>query len=246
MAQTGQGSLKPLYIVLGVIVVVGAALIVRQMLGGGSSARLALTPAPGGPPIPVGPRGVVLGSDTAKVEITEFADFECPWCARFAVMSFPDLERSLVETGKARWRFVNYPLEGHTDSPPAHLAAACANQQGRFWQMMGQIYNNQADWVGSSDIPKKLRPLAQGAGLDMARYDDCMKNQTAWPQVQADHAFGDSIGVNSTPTFMINGRVLPDIPTEDQFVRMVDSADAAARAPHGPTPSSATPRARRG
>ncbi len=243
MAQAGQGSLKPFYIMLGVIVVVGAALIARQMLGGGSP-HLTLAPTAGGPPIPIGPRGVVMGSDTAKVEITEFADFECPWCARFAVMSLPDLRRDLVATGKARWRFVHFPLEGHTDSPYAHLAAACANQQGQFWQMSDQIYNNQSDWVGAGNIPKQLRALAQRANLDMAKYDDCVKNQSAWPQVQADHALGDSLGINSTPSFMVNGHLLAEIPTEEQFVKLVDSLNAAARAPHGP--AQAPSRARRG
>ncbi len=235
MAQAGQGSLKPLYIVLGIIVVVGAALIVRQMLGGSGPSHLTLAPAAGGPPLPVGPHGVVIGSDTAKVEVTEFADYECPFCARFAVVDFPDLERSLVETGKARWRFVHYPLfEIHKASPLAHLATACAAQQGKFWQLSQAVFNDQSDWVESSNPLGKIRPLAQSAGLDMQRYDDCVKNQSAWPQVQADRAFGDSLGINSTPTFMINGHLLSDIPSEDQLTKLVDSVNAAVRAPHGP------------
>ncbi len=174
MAETGQGSLKPLYIAMGVIVVVGAALIVRQMLGGGRPSRPSFAPATGGPPIAAGARGVVIGSDTAKVEITEFADYECPYCARFAVIEFPDLERALVETGKARWRFVHFPLEGHADSPFAHLAAACAAQQGKFWPMSNLIFDNQSDWVGANNPLTKIRPLAQRAGLDMGRYDTCV------------------------------------------------------------------------
>ncbi len=210
MAQAGQGSLKPLYIVLGIVVVVGAALIARQMLGG-SAPRLTLAPATGGPPLPVGPHGVVIGSDTAKVEVTEFADYECPFCARFSAVEFPDLERALVETGKARWRFVHYPLfEIHKASPVAHLATACAAQQGKFWQLSQAVFNDQAEWVEASNPLSKIRPLAQGAGLDMRRFDDCVKNQSAWPQVQADRAFGDSLGMSasSRPLIMNVGVLL--------------------------------------
>ena len=220
--MAAAGSLKPFYIALGAIAVVGGALIARQAMGRGGD-RLPSLSAAALPPLPVGPRGVVLGSDSAPVHITEFADFECPWCARFAVLTFPDIRRDLIETGKVQWRFVHFPLDGHQYSPYAHLAAACANDQGKFWPMFDAIYNSQGDWVGASHPDRALRDVAQRVGLDMPRYDDCVKNQTAWPQVLADKAYGDSVGLSGTPTFLIDGHKVEATPTADQLTTIVDS-----------------------
>lgn len=232
------GSLKPFYVALGAIAVIGGVLIARQTMGRGGAATLSLEPA-GGPPVAVGPRGVTMGSDSARIEITEFADFECPWCARFAVMTLPDVRRQLVETGRIRWRFVHFPLSIHRASPYAHLAAACANEQSRFWPMSDQIYNDQADWVASRRPDRKLRDIAQRVGLDMSRYDNCIKNQTAWPQVLADKALGDSVGLDGTPTFLVNGHIVREnLPSSDRWLAIVDSvAQAMAAAAQPPAPA---------
>lgn len=227
-----QGGMKPFYIVLGGIAVVGAALIVWQVKGGAP-------PRPSLTDVPVmavsGERGVLIGSDSAPVEITEFSDFECPWCARFAVLTMPDIKSRLVATGKARLRFVHFPLDGHVSSPSAHLAAACANEQGRFWEMHDGIYDTQSDWVASRRPDRVLRDVARRVGLDLGRYDDCMREQGPWPSVMADKRFGEAAGVGGTPSFMINGRMLENAPaTADGWVRLVDSLAAAAAQPAAP------------
>jgi protein-disulfide isomerase len=221
------GSLKPFYLTLGALAVVGAGLIAWQAMGRGSPARPSLQRLPG-LPIAAGPRGVVFGADSAPVEITEFADFECPWCARYAVLTLPDIKSRLVAAGRVRLRFVHFPLDIHPNSPSAHLAAACANEQGRFWPMHDQIYDSQAEWVASRRPDRPLRESAQRAGLDLGRYDACMRDQSAWPQVLSDKALGDSAGVNGTPTFLVNGTMLTeDPPTFTRWVVIVDSVIAA-------------------
>lgn len=224
-----QGGMKPFYIGLGGILVVGAALIAWQVLGAAPKRpSLAETPlAPVG-----GSRGVVIGADSAPVEITEFSDFECPWCARFAVLTLPDIKSRLVATGRARFRFVHFPLDGHVNSPVAHLAAACANEQGRFWEMVDAIYNDQADWAASRRPDRPLREMAGRLGLDLGRYDSCVKEQRPWPDVMADKALGTRAGVDGTPSFMINGRMLLNAPaTADGWVALVDSLAGALRQP---------------
>jgi len=150
---------------------------------------------------------VVVGSDSAPVEIMEFSDFECPYCGRFATLSMPDIRARLIEAGRVRWRFVHYPLQGHQKSPTAHLAAACANEQGRFWPLHDLIYQYQGEWTESRDLVGSLADLATRAGLDRARYDACVEERSAWGRVLADKALGDSLGINGTPTFYVNGRV---------------------------------------
>ena len=225
-----QGGMKPFTIVLGGIAVIGVGLIAWQMTGG-PPPRPSLSSAPVAPA--AGPRGVVVGSDSAPVEIAEFADFECPWCARFAILTMQDIKNRLVATGRARLRFVHFPLDMHPNSPTAHLAAACGNEQGRFWQMHDGIYDVQADLVASRRPDRTMREVARRVGLDLGRYDSCMREQRAWPQVMADKNFGLEAGVNGTPSFLINGRMLADgqVPrTGDEWVRLVDSLAAAAAA----------------
>lgn len=220
-------SLTPFYAGLALVAVAGGLVIARASgqrpppLTTNTVAALAS-----------GPRGVVLGSDSAKVEIMEFSDFECPWCARFAVLQMPDVRQRLLPTGRVRWRFVNFPLEGHTKSPYAHLAAACANEQGRFWEMHDLIYQNQEDWVTSNSSERMIDGYADRVGLDKARYQSCVKERRSWGQVLADKAFGDSVGVtHGTPTFFFNGREITGTVSVDRLVHMVDSVTTAGARP---------------
>lgn len=221
-------SMTPFYAGLGVVAVVGIALIGR--------AAMHRSPPPVSlelvTPLASGPRGVVEGSDSAKVEIMEFSDFECPYCARFAVLQLPDVRSRLIATGRVRWRFVHFPLQGHTKSPTAHLAAACANEQGRFWQVHDLLYEHQGDWTEAGDLVGAVSALAIQAGVDRARFDQCMRERSAWGRVLADKALGDSIGINGTPTMFVNGRQIPGVPSFDELRAIVDSvapAPAAAR-----------------
>jgi protein-disulfide isomerase len=216
-------SLTPFYAGLALVAVAGGLVIARS-----SGQRLPPLTTDTVAPLASGPRGVVLGSDSARVEIMEFSDFECPWCARFAVLAMPDVRQRLLSTGRVRWRFVNFPLQGHAKSPYAHLAAACANEQGRFWEMHDLIYQNQEDWVSSGSFERMIDGYADRSGLDRARYRSCVQERRTWGQVLADKALGDSLGITrGTPTFFVNGRMLNDTPSVDQLVRMVDSIATA-------------------
>ena len=232
--MTAGRSLTPFYAGLALVAVAGGVLIVRS--SGQKGPPLTIDTVA---PLATGPRGVVLGPDSAKVEIMEFSDFECPYCARFAVLQMPDVRQRLLSTGRVRWRFVNFPLQMHTKSPYAHLAAACASEQGRFWEMEDLIYQNQDEWSSSGSFQRPIDGYAERAGLDQARYRSCIDERRAWGQVLADKKFGDSLGIQATPTFFVNGRELPDRPavTVDRLLHMVDSIAPARTAPAGGAPA---------
>jgi protein-disulfide isomerase len=221
------GSLKPFYLVLGAIAVGGAALIGRAMRSS-ASAPLPLQTAGVST---AGPRGVVIGSESAPVELMEFSDFECPWCARYAVLQVPDIKARLVEGGRLRVRFMHYPLDNHTKSPQAHLAAACAHEQGRFWEMHDLLFENQDDWLRAGSPERLLAGYAERLRLDMTRYRSCVAERRPWNQVLADKAVGDSLRVGGTPTFYLNGRLLDETPTADVLLRLVDSIAPLPAAP---------------
>jgi protein-disulfide isomerase len=183
--------------------------------------------------------GYVVGSPSAPIEVIEFADFECPACAQFATLHEPDVRSRLVSSGQIRLRFLDYPLVeiGHRNSPTASLAAACANEQGKFWEMHDAIFATQDRWsTQATRNPREvIDPLAQQVGLDVARYRQCMDSQKFLANIQAHRRAAERYKVSSTPSFVIGGKVHAGSMTYDEFKRRVDEARAAAPAPAAPT-----------
>ncbi|HET7599171.1 MAG TPA: thioredoxin domain-containing protein, partial [Gemmatimonadales bacterium] len=117
--------------------------------------------------------GYVLGSPSAPVEITEYADYQCPFCQTFATLQMPTIEERLIKTGRLRWRYRDFPLQQHPFARLAAHSAACADEQGKFWQQHERIYEGQADWAASRNAAPLFRRYAQEIGLDLGRYDAC-------------------------------------------------------------------------
>jgi len=184
---------------------------------------------------PVANQGHVIGSDSAPVEIVEFADFECPACATFANLTEPDIRARLVNTGQVRFRFIDFPLDIHRNTWTAHLAAWCAGDQGKFWEMHDAIFMNQDRWSGEATRRPEgvLEPLARQVGLDMAQYESCMDSRKFVPQIRANYDEAIRRGIPSTPTFLIGGTQLLGTRPFDEFKLHVDKALEArqSRAP---------------
>jgi protein-disulfide isomerase len=181
---------------------------------------------------PVESEGYVIGSPDAPVEVIEFADFECPACAQFAIMTGPDVKRRLVDSGIVRVRFVDFPLPGHNNSWNASRAAACADEQGQFWAMHDAIYLNQDRWAsGATRNPDRVLKEAarQLPGLNTGAFDECVDSRRTQAKVQAHHAIAGQNRVNQTPTFIIGGQMVPGAIGYDQFRRAVDEAIARGR-----------------
>ena len=166
--------------------------------------------------------GWVLGSETAPIEVDEYADFQCPYCRSFYLVTMPDITERLIQTGKIRWRFKDRPLEGHPKTLPAHQAAACAGEQGKFWDMFNQLYVNQTEWVEARNTPKKIREYAQKIGLDMAKYDACVDSNRYMARLAAEARRATERGITSTPSFVVGNTKIPGT-TYDEIKHAVDS-----------------------
>ena len=168
-------------------------------------------------------RGFTVGSDSAAVEVVEYSDFECPFCASFATVQMPVIREQLIAKGKVRWRYRDFPLPTHAYSRYAALAGHCAGEQGKFWEMHDQLFFRH-DWAQTGKNPRSLfRDFAKGIGLDLDRYDACMDSQRYAGRIQASVEEGDRLGVNGTPTFFVNRRRFEGHPTSDAFTALVDS-----------------------
>ena len=181
----------------------------------------------------------VLGSPSAPVVIAEFADFECPACGDFANVTAPDVKKRLVETGQARLEFYPLPLEIHKNTWDAALAAACAGDQDKFWPMHDRLFQGQFDWnaQATSNPRKVIRGYANELGLDGAKYEQCMDDERHRPRIQASYNYASQIGVGSTPTFVIAGKMYPGSLPYDEIKRLVEAAAKAAPAAGTATPT---------
>jgi protein-disulfide isomerase len=158
--------------------------------------------------------GPSRGGKSAKVVIVEFADFECPYCARahetvIAVMK--------AYGDKVRLVFRHYPLSFHSKAPKAAEATACADEQGKFWELHDALFESQ-----ELDV-EALKMQAQRAGVDQAKFTACMDSKRPGEVVKRDMAVGQSAGVSGTPAFFINGVMLSGARSEDEFKKLIDA-----------------------
>jgi protein-disulfide isomerase len=226
MAATPGGMMR-FYAILAGVAVVGLGIL------------LYLTTRPAAETVPAnvtvqasdtaGFRGYIKGSETAPVEITEFADYQCPFCQTFATLQMPTIEERLIRTGRLRWRYRDFPLQQHQFARLAAHSAACADEQGKYWQQHQQIYQGQGEWA-RGDAADYFRDYARTAGLDLGKYDACMKSGQYAGRIQASYDEGVRLGVSSTPTLLVGDRLVRGRIDSDAITRLVDSL--APRATH--------------
>ena len=218
--------MKKFYLLLVGVGVVGAGVIGWQVMGPKSvsiPANVAISASD-----TAGFRGYVLGSDTAPVTIVEYADFQCPLCGDFDNVQFPDVYEKLIATGKVRWIFKDFPLDNlHSHTRLASHAAACADDQGKFWPMKSRLFAYQGRWSFGGGQYGKFRDYLKEVGGDPAAWDECMQSTRHAGRIQATLEEGTRLGVGGTPTFLIGGRLYGGNQPSDAIRRTVDSMIAA-------------------
>jgi protein-disulfide isomerase len=222
-----SASNRAFYIIAGAIVVLGIAALSwmsTQPKGTDVASRIDTTLAP------VQSAGYVMGSPTARLEVTEFGDFECPQCGRFATLTEPDVRTRLVNTGLIRYRFIDYPLPMHANTWNASRAAACADEQGKFWEMHDAIFENQDHWDGeaTSKPDKVLKQLGeQIPGINKDQLDKCIDTKQMQAKIQAHYKLATDKKLSGTPTFIFGDKQIAAFLTYDEFKQMTDTALAA-------------------
>jgi protein-disulfide isomerase len=168
--------------------------------------------------------GYVEGSADAPIELIEYADFQCPACRQFWVLTVQDVKNRLVPTGQVRYVFKDFPLDGpHAHARAAHHAAACASEQGSFLAMHDMLFNSQGEWGLQLGSPLGMfKGYAEEIGLDGEAYDACMGEGRYRARIQASLESGLERGVTSTPTLIIGGRLYTGMPY-DRLKAIVDS-----------------------
>ncbi len=167
-----------------------------------------------------GPDGdITLGSDKAPVTIIEYASMTCPHCAHFATTTFPQLKQRYIDTGKVRFIFREFPLDPLAAA--GFMLARCAGKD-KYMAVVETLFAKQQEWMVQKPIGP-LREIAKQFGFTTQSFDHCLANQKVLDGIQdvRDRA-AKKLGVNSTPTFFINGKKLSGDQSIDAMAKVID------------------------
>lgn len=219
------GNRRAFYLSVLAIVVVGAAILSWVTTRAKATSIITVDPNAG---LGVKTQGHVLGDSSAPVEIVEFADFECPICAQFATVTEPDVRERLIKTGQARLRLYPFQVNPiHQNSIAAALAAECASDQGKFWEMHDRLFAGQNDWAAaatSKDPKPTFASYAQAIGADVAAWNQCYDSRKHLGLIAANAQEAQRRNANATPTFIIGDKQFSGLQPYDVLKALVDTA----------------------
>ncbi len=153
------------------------------------------------------------GNASASAYLVEFSDFQCPACKAFQ----PAVDIALDKyRDKLLFAYRHFPLDKHEYALNAALTAEAAGEQGKFWEMEKLLFDNQEKFGDSL-----WKDLAKQLGLDEKKFDEAFTSKTLMDKITRDRAYGDQIGVNSTPTFYLNGKKL-ELTSQADLIKAVE------------------------
>jgi protein-disulfide isomerase len=200
--------------------------------GGSPSAGASLDPSASVPPpaASTGPdlpsNGNRLGSADAKVVIDYWADYQCPFCKKFALETIPLLTPYIAD-GTVALVHRDYAFIG-PESVDAAIAVRCAGRDGKFWPMHDAVYAAQAGENKGAFARDRLAAIGASVGLDGSKLDACFSDRSLLVEVLADTAAGVRTGIESTPTVDVNGKRFLGVPKFDDIKAAIDAAVAGA------------------
>ncbi len=163
----------------------------------------------------------VLGKADAPITIIEYASLTCPHCAHFETTVLPELKKKWIDTGKAKLVFRDFPLDGV--AMQAEMMARCAPAE-RYFAIIDSLFTTQQTWALAKDPKAALEKQALLAGISKKDFEACMANKQIEDQV-ANSRFvaSQQLGVESTPTFFINGQKYQGEPTLQGFEQVLNT-----------------------
>lgn len=164
---------------------------------------------------------ITIGSPSAKVTLTEYSDFQCPACAAY----HPIVNQLMNEfTGKMLFAYRFFPLtQVHKNGQISAQAGWAAQQQGKFEDMYNMLFDTQNDWSNVDNAEEIFIGYAGKLGLDTNKFKIDMNSDEAKKAVNDDYAEGVGIGINSTPTFYLNGKKILNPRTFDDFKGLIQN-----------------------
>lgn len=158
-------------------------------------------------------------SANLKVTIVEFGDYQCPACGQ----AYPITKQVLKDySGRINFVFRNFPLPQHQNALISAEAAEAAGAQGKFWQMHDKLYETQNDWADSNQPLNIFTGFAKNLGLDVLRFQNDVSTNKYADRITQDQSDGNTLGINATPTFFINGQKIEGVMVYEDFKGKID------------------------
>lgn len=162
------------------------------------------------------------GDPNAPVTIIEFGDFQCPFCGRFFAQTEPQIDKQYIQSGKVRFAYFNFAFLGQ-ESTWAAEAAECAADQNKYWEYHNKLYSSQSGENQGAFNKDNLKKFSEDLGLDTSAFNECLDSGKYTQLIQDESSTASSIGVRSTPTFLINGQAVVGAQPFEIFQQTIDS-----------------------
>lgn len=202
-------------------------LLVALVVGGGifGMVKLASRPSQDAGPTTIvdsiNEQDWVKGSRDANVVLIEYSDFQCPACAFY----YSVLKKLSEEFGdKIAIAYRHFPLPNHQNAKPAAYATEAAGKQGKFWEMHNLIFDNQKDWKDKRNTDEVFINYAQTLNLDVEQFKTGFASKEIIKKVESAYQNGLRLGLNSTPTFFLNGKKIPNPRNYEDFRSVIIQA----------------------
>lgn len=181
-----------------ILVLLGGSIWALVKFGGGATSDDSLLLADS-----VSSTDWVTGNKESKVILIEYGDFQCPACAAY----YPIVKQIIGEhENQMQFVYRHFPLPQHQNAKPAAYAVEAAGKQGKFWEMYAKIFENQNDWATKRNANDTFKEYAQSLGLNVDQFSNDVGSEEIKSKVNDQNQSGVKIGINSTPTFFLNGK----------------------------------------
>jgi len=212
-----MGAWVPVTIIgAGAIIMVFGVIAVGGILRGGSDTNVNI------PGRTVSTQGRTLGSESPRVTVEEYSDFQCPYCARAAQNIDPKIEQDYVADGRVKLVFHPVALIGQ-ESLWAAEAAECANDQGKFWDYHDKLFENQKGENKGGFSIDNLKRFAEELGLDTQAFNQCIDSHQHEDLVKAETQDAAKKGIQSTPTFVIGEQTVDGPGSYDDVKKVIEA-----------------------
>jgi len=165
---------------------------------------------------------LAMGDPKAPVTMIEYASMTCPHCAHFQEVTFPEIKKRYIDTGKVRYILRDFPLDNLAGA--AFVLAHCAakDNAGKYYSMVETLFSQQRQWAVEKPVPP-LMAIAKQAGLSEQDFNACLTNQKAWDAMESVRQRAmKQFKVESTPTFFINGTQVNGAVSIEDFAKVID------------------------
>jgi len=162
------------------------------------------------------------GSQDAPVKIVEFTEYQCPFCSKYYEEAYQQILSDYVDKGKVEYALRDLPLPFHNNAQKTSEAARCAGESGKYWEMHDKLFENQKEWseLAGAEAVSKFVEYGRSLGVEIGQ---CLESGQFEQAVKDDAALSSSLGMNGTPSFLINGQRLVGAQPFESFKTAIEN-----------------------